>query len=429
MTEPTITCPNCQTHIPLTESLAAPLIKATQSKYERLMAQKDKDIASREEALRSQQAEIEKARGEVEQEVAKKLSAERTRIAAEEAAKAKRLAAADLDQKAKEVTELQQVLKQRDEKLAEAQKAQAELMRKERALDDAKREMDLTIEKRVQASLDTVRTKAKQDAEEALKLRVLEKEEQIASMQRQIEDLKRKAEQGSQQLQGEALELELEASLRAKFPQDMIEPVPKGEFGGDVLHRVMNSINQPCGTILWESKRTKNWTDGWLTKLRDDQRKAKADVALIVSNALPKGVHSFDHVDGIWVTETRCAIPVAIALRQSLIELAAARQAGEGQQTKMELVYQYLTGPRFRQRIEAIVEKFSEMQTDLDKERRSMMRTWAKRETQIRGVIEATAGMYGDLQGIAGKALEEIEGMALPMLEDQSTEGDHSQAA
>lgn len=429
MTEPTITCPNCQTHIPLTESLAAPLIKATQSKYERLMAQKDKDIAGREEALRSQQAEIEKARGEVEQEVAKKLSAERTRIAAEEAAKAKRLAAADLDQKAKEVTELQQVLKQRDEKLAEAQKAQAELMRKERALDDAKREMDLTIEKRVQASLDTVRTKAKQDAEEALKLRVLEKEEQIASMQRQIEDLKRKAEQGSQQLQGEALELELEASLRTKFPQDVIEPVPKGEFGGDVLHRVMNSVNQPCGTILWESKRTKNWTDGWLTKLRDDQRKAKADVALIVSNALPKGVHSFDHVDGIWVTETRCAMPVAIALRQSLIELAAARQAGEGQQTKMELVYQYLTGPRFRQRVEAIVEKFSEMQTDLDKERRSMMRTWAKREAQIRGVIEATAGMYGDLQGIAGKALEEIEGMALPMLEDQSAEDDDSQAA
>jgi len=429
MTEPTITCPNCQTHIPLTESLAAPLIKATQSKYEQLMAQKDKDIAGREAALRSQQAEIEKAKENVEQEVAKKLSAERTRIAAEEAAKAKRLAAADLDQKAKEVTELQQVLKQRDEKLAEAQKAQAELMRKERALDDAKREMDLTIEKRVQASLDTVRTKAKQDAEEALKLRVLEKEEQIASMQRQIEDLKRKAEQGSQQLQGEALELELEASLRTKFPQDVIEPVPKGEFGGDVLHRVMNSINQPCGTILWESKRTKNWTDGWLTKLRDDQRKAKADVALIVSNALPKGVHSFDHVDGIWVTETRCAIPVAIALRQSLIELAAARQAGEGQQTKMELVYQYLTGPRFRQRIEAIVEKFSEMQTDLDKERRSMMRTWAKREAQIRGVIEATAGMYGDLQGIAGKALEEIEGMALPMLEDQSAEDDDSQAA
>jgi hypothetical protein len=158
----------------------------------------------------------------------------------------------------------------------------------------------------VQAFLGAVREKAKQDAEEGLKLRVLEKEEQIASMQRQIEDLKRKAEQGSQQLQGEVQELELEAMQRAKFPHDIIEPVPKGEFGGDVLQRVINPLNQPCGTILWESKRTKNWVDGWLAKLRDDQRKAKADLALIVSNALPKGVHTFDHVDGIWVTETRC---------------------------------------------------------------------------------------------------------------------------
>lgn len=140
-------------------------------------------------------------------------------------------------------------------------------------------------------------------------------------------------------------------------------------------------------------------------------------------------MHTFDHIDGVWVTEARCAIPVAIALRQSLIELAAARQAGVGQQTKMELTYQYLTGPAFRQRIEAIVEKFTEMQSDLDKERRSMMRMWAKREAQIRGVLEATAGMYGDLQGIAGKALAEIDGMALPMLEDFSDDDGDSEAA
>ena len=153
-------------------------------------------------------------------------------------------------------------------------------------------------------------------------------------MQRQIEELRRKAEQGSQQLQGEAQELELEASLRARFPRDLIEPVPKGEFGGDVLQRVIGPLDQPCGTILWESKRTKNWSDGWLAKLRDDQRKAKADIALIVSSALPKGVHTFDQIDGVWVTDARCAVPVAIALRQSLIELAAARQAREGQQTQ-----------------------------------------------------------------------------------------------
>jgi hypothetical protein len=429
MAEPIVTCPNCSTSIPLTESLAAPLIKATQLRYERAMADKDRVIADREAGLRAREVALEQARAAVDAEVAKKLAAERARIAQEEAAKARHLAAADLEARAKELAELQAVLRQRDEKLAEAQKQQAALMRRERELADQQREMELTIEKQVQACLGAEREKAKREAEDALKLRVTEKEEQIASMQRQIEELRRKAEQGSQQLQGEAQELALETTLRARFPRDLIAPVPKGEFGGDVLQQVMGPLDQPCGLILWEAKQTKNWSDGWLGKLRDDQRKARADIALIVSSALPKGVHTFDQIDGIWVTDVRCAVPVAIALRQSLIELAAARQAREGQQTKMELVYAYLTGPRFRHRVEAIVEKFTEMQNDLERERRAMLKMWAKREQQIRGVIEATAGMYGDLQGIAGKALEEIDGIALPMIESRSDNDDSPMAA
>jgi hypothetical protein len=424
MGDPTITCPKCHHDIPLTESLAAPLLEATRRDFELRIADKDRNIADREKALRNQQAALEIARAEVDQQVFDKLQSERKRIAGEEAEKAKRLAATDLEQKDRELTDLQLVLKAREEKLAEAQQVQADLIRKQRELDDAKREIDLTIEKRVQASLATVRDKAKLEAEEGLKLRLAEKEEQIASMQRQVEELKRKAEQGSQQLQGEAQELVLEATLRAKFPRDLIEPVPKGEFGGDVLQRVIGPLDQHCGTILWETKRTKNWTDSWLAKLREDQRKAKADIALIVSNALPRGVHTFDHVDGIWVTNSRCAIPVAIALRQSLIEIAAVRQAGVGQHSKMEIMYQYLTGPRFRQRLEAIVEKFSDMQEDLEKERRAMTRLWAKREEQIRGVIDATAGMYGDLQGIAGQALKEIDGIAMPLIEDKGRDDD-----
>ena len=190
------------------------------------------------------------------------------------------------------------------------------------------------------------------------------------------------------------------------------------------MQRVIGPLDQRCGTILWESKRTKNWTDIWLAKLREDQRKAKADIALIITNALPKGVHTFGHIDGVWVTDLQCAVPVAIALRQSLIEIAAVRQASVGQHTKMEIMYQYLTGPPFRQRLEAIVEKFSDMQDDLDRERKAMTRLWAKREEQIRGVIEATAGMYGDLQGIAGKALMEIDGIALPLIEDRGQDDD-----
>ncbi|MCK6483330.1 MAG: DUF2130 domain-containing protein [Phycisphaerae bacterium] len=417
MTEPTIICPSCKTEIKLTESLAAPLIESTRRQYEQRIAQKDADIRKREEAVKTEQAGIARAKESIDEQVAARLKTERATIAAEEAKKAKLAFSTDLDQKARELAGLQEVIKQKDAKLTEAQKAQAELIRKQRELDDARREMDLTIEKRVQESLGATREQAKKEAEESLKLKVAEKEQTIASMQKQIEDLKRRAEQGSQQLQGEVQELELEAMLREKFPHDSIEPVAKGEHGGDVLQRVVGPLGQPCGAILWESKRTKNWTDGWLAKLREDQRAAKAELAVIVSQALPKGVESFDHVDGVWVTSHRCAMPVAVALRQSLIEVAAARKAGEGQQTKMELVYQYLTGPRFRQRVQAIVEKFSDMQDDLDKERKTMTRLWAKREEQIRGAIESTAGMYGDLQGIAGKTLQEIEGLEVKMLE------------
>jgi hypothetical protein len=417
MTDPTLTCPSCRTEIKLTESLAAPPIADTRKRYETQLAQKEAEVAAREAGIREQREELATARQEIEAEVATKLDQERGKIAVAEALKAKRLVETDLETRAKEIADLNDVLRQRDAKLAEAQQAQADLIRKQRDLDDARRELDLTVESRVQAGLSTVRDKAKQETEAALGLRVREKEEQIASMQRQIEDLKRKAEQGSQQLQGEVQELALEALLRQRFTRDLIEPVPKGEFGGDLIQRVVGPAGQVVGSILWEAKRTKNWSDGWLGKLREDQRAAKADVALIVSQALPKGVQTFDFVDGVWVTEPKCAVAVAVALRESLLALSAARLAGEGQQTKMEMIYRYLTGPRFRHRIEAVVERFTEMQADLDRERKAMTRLWAKREEQIHGVVETMAGLYGDLQGIAGRSLQEIAGLEVPLLD------------
>ncbi|QDS97042.1 DUF2130 domain-containing protein [Adhaeretor mobilis] len=423
MSEPTITCPTCKSEIKLTESLAAPLLESTRQQFQEQLADKDRQVAARETSLKKQQDELQKAKAGIDDQVAEKVATERTAIANEEAKKARLLLGADLEQKAKELAELNEVLKQRDEKLAEAQKAQAEVLKMQRELADAKREMDLTIEKRIQEGLAVTREQAKREAEEGLKLKVAEKEKTISSMQKQIEELKQKAEQGSQQLQGEIQELEVESSLRSAFPLDQIEPVPKGEFGGDTLHRVMSDNLVHCGTILWESKRTKNWSDGWLAKLRNDKRVAGADCAIIVSQAMPGESDTFEHIDGVWVTCPRLMIPVAISLRQALIELQGARQAGEGQQTKMELVYQYLTGPRFRHRVEAIVEKFSDMQQDLEKERKTMTRLWAKREAQIRGVVESTAGMYGDLQGIAGKTLQEIEGLELPRLSSDHTEG------
>ena len=396
MAEPTIVCPNCKTEIKLTESLAAPLLEATRRDFEKRLKQKDTDLAE-------------------------KLKEEEKRIAADEARKAKLALSAELEQKTRAVADLEKTLTENNAKLAEAQKAQADLLRKQRELDTKIREADLSVEKRVQEGLAATREQARKEVEGELKLKVAEKEQTISSMQKQIEELKRKAEQGSQQLQGEVMELELEGLLRARFPRDTIEPVPKGVHGGDVLHHVLGPVGQACGTILWESKRTKNWSDGWLVKLREDQREAKAEVAILSSVALPKDVDSFELVEGVWVTHPRVAIPLATALRQSLIDLATARQAGEGQQTKTEMVYQYLTGPRFRHRVQAIVEAFSSMQEDLDKEKRAITKQWAKREEQIDNVMQATVGMYGDLQGIAGKTLHEIEGLNLRALEGPAT--------
>lgn len=498
MTEPTITCPKCQSEIKLTESLAAPLIESTRLDFEKRLVAQNAEVAKKEQGLREREAQLakekesvdqqiadklklerakiaadeskkaklalgndleqkakeladlqvvlkqrddklaeaqkaqadlvrkqrelddakremeltlEKAQQSVQEQVTEKLKVEKEKIAADEARKAKLLFLQDAEQKAKEVSDLKDVLKQRDEKLAEAQKAQAELIRKQRELDDAKREMDLTIEKRVQESLTTAREQGKKEAGEELQLRVMEKEQTILSMQKQIEELKRKAEQGSQQLQGEVLELQLESILGTRFPHDSVSPVPKGEFGGDVVQKVITPTGSSCGTILWESKRVKNWQDGWLAKLREDQRSAKAEIAVIVSTVLPKGVETFDQIDGVWITHPRTIVPVAMSLRQMLIEVNCARQATEGQQTKMEMVYQYLTGSKFRLRVQAIVEAFSNMADDLTKEKKATLRQWAKRDEQINRVMEATVGMYGELQGIAGKTLQEIDGL------------------
>lgn len=422
MTEPTITCPNCSTKIKLTESLAAPLIEATRKELRAKVEEQEAGVLKREKILIEQQKTVADAQKAIDEKVTEKLISERKEIKAEEIKKAKQASALDLEEKARELTELQEINQQQNTKLEVAQKAQADFAKKHRELDDAKREFELTIETRVNDSVEEVRQKAKLEVEGVLKLKVSERDEQIASMNRQIEELKRKSEQGSQQLQGEVLELELEEMLRSKFPFDSIEPVAKGEFGGDVIQRVFSPSGLSCGVMLWEAKRTKNWSDKWLAKLRDDQRTAKAEVSILISQALPKDTVSFEKIDGVWVCAPQYAVPLVFALRQTLIQVANSRQSQEGQQTKKELVYDYLTGPRFRHRVEAIVEKFSDMRTDLDREKRSMTRLWAKREAQIQGVIDSTVGMYGDLQGIAGQALQEIEGLEVPLIEGEVIE-------
>lgn len=417
MNEPTITCPNCKSDIKLTESLAGPLVEQTRLAFAEQLSAKDQLVTQARAEVAAEKKRIELERQAIDATLSARMDEARKQIAADEAERAKRVVAADMEERDRKFAELQETLASREEKLRLSQAAEAEMLKKQRELDDKLREVDLAVQRQVNEGLEAVRATAKQEAEDALSLKVKERDTQIASMQQKIEELKKKAEQGSQQLQGEAQELMLEDMLRARFPFDQIEPVGKGEFGGDVLQRVVNPAGQVCGSILWETKRTRTWSDGWLSKLKGDLRAAKADLALIVSHALPKDIETFGQMEGVWITGPKCAMPVAMSLRESLVLMNGVRAAGEGQQTKSALMYDYLTGPRFRHRIEAVVEKFSEMQDDLASERKATMKRWAKREQQLHTVLDSTAGLYGDLQGIAGRSMLEIEALEAPLLE------------
>lgn len=422
MNEPTITCPNCKSDIKLTESLAGPLVEQTRLAFVEQLSAKDQLVAQAHAEVAAEKKRIELERQAIDATLSARMDEARKQIAVDEAERAKRVVAADMEERDRKFAELQETLASREEKLRLSQAAEAEMLKKQRELDDKLREVDLAVQRQVNEGLEAVRATAKQEAEDALSLKVKERDTQIASMQQKIEELKKKAEQGSQQLQGEAQELILEDMLRARFPFDQIEPVGKGEFGGDVLQRVVNPAGQVCGSILWETKRTRTWSDGWLSKLKGDLRAAKADLALIVSHALPKDIETFGQMEGVWITGPKCAMPVAMSLRESLVLMNGVRAAGEGQQTKSALMYDYLTGPRFRHRIEAVVEKFSEMQDDLASERKATMKRWARREQQLHTVLDSTAGLYGDLQGIAGRSMLEIEALEAPLLEGPDDE-------
>lgn len=418
--EPHIVCPKCSNQIALTESIAAPLLEAQRRGFEEKLVAREAEFKRKADELRQQQDELAKARESIDEQINRRLEVERKQVVAAEAKKAREQVADDLSAIKQRLAESEQLLEARNAKLAEAQQAQAEALRKQRELDEKARELEVTIEKRVQASQAELVAKARQNVTDELKSQVSQKDAQIDSLGRTVEELKRKLEQGSQQTQGEAfeleLELELESLLRGKFPLDLIEPVAKGETGGDIVHTVNGQIGSAAGVILWELKNTKNWSDAWLPKLRDNKRAAKADVALIISTALPKSVESFDLIDGVYVAHPRCAVPVALTLRQGLLEVASARTTQAGQQSKADQVYQYLTGSRFKQRIEAVVERFKDMREDIDKERKFMMKAWAKREAQVSAMIESTVGMVGDLHGIMGHAMPEIAAIEEPTM-------------
>ena len=416
MNEPSITCPQCKSEIKLTESLAAPLVKQTEERYRRMLEEQQKKVDGERDKLRAEAETLQKAKDDLDATLRQRMAQERRTIADEEQKKARASLQADLDAAKQEKEVVQTELAENRKKLADARTLELQLRQERQSLKEAQEQFDLDKQRAIDEAKAAIRAEASQKAEEQASLKLMEKQKTIDDLNTKLKEAMQKAEQGSQQLQGEVMELQLEALLRSKFPRDLVEPVAKGEFGGDALQRVFGASDVSCGSILWESKRTKAWSDQWLSKLREDMRTAGADVAVLVTQTLPKGVETFEQIDGVWVTSFRCALPLCASLRQALIQVHANKRALEGQQTKQERLFDYLTGTGFKNRVAAIVERFKELQDDLDKERKAITKMWAKRQQQIDGAIESTVGMFGDFQGIAGQSLQEIEGLDVQRL-------------
>jgi hypothetical protein len=387
-------CPNCGELIPVSETISHQIAERTRAEFKAEALGQQKALATKEQELKVKEANLENI-------IADKVKAVQASVAKAAEKKAR-------DEVSLELEDFKKQAEEQRAKLWAAQNTELELRKQKRELEEKSQALELEVARQV----DSERTKIREDTikqlEEEHRLKDAEKDKKLQDAVKANDELRRKLQQGSQQAQGEVLELALEELITTNFPNDNIEPVPKGVNGADVIQRVMSKSGQSCGTIVWESKRTKSWIEGWLQKLKDDQRLVKADLAVLVSEVLPKDCKHFGQYGGVWVTSPQCAIALAVALRSQLVDVAMTKLAAVGKNEKMEILYHYLSGPEFKQRVEAIVEAFKAMQEDLQEERRATERRWSRREKLIQKVVSNTSGMYGDFQGLIGSSLQTI---------------------
>jgi hypothetical protein len=389
--EGNLTCPQCGYEIPLTEALHSQVEEELRKQFEMEFAKKEKTLQARVDEIAGRERLLADQRTALDEEVARKLQEEKKKL--EE--KVRRQAGEEIELT---MRDLQGQLKEKADKLKEMRQQELEMARQ---LDEEKKKLG---------------EQARESVEKEFKLKESEYEQTIMGMRNTIEELKRQSEQGSQQKQGEALEQVVEEELKACFMQDNFEPVGTGRRGADLSQQVCDGTGQICGTIIWEAKNTKVWQDAWIDKLKQDQREAGADVAVIVTIAMPRDIKGFGNYQGVWVTDYSSYLGLTTALRSGIIEVSHARASAVGKSEKMEILYDYLSGPGFRRKVEAIVEAFITMRAELDQEKRAVTRMWSKREKQIQRVVDNTAAMYGEMQGIIG-ALPEIESLELKVLE------------
>ena len=388
MAESSIACPFCSKKIPLTRALRAEIEESMRSQFEETLAARERELSVEHE--RHLEEEVRRAEREALKKIERKLS--------------------------QELVDLKDQVKEQTKELELARRQELALRKRERELERKQEEVELTVTREIDKERARLVAQAEDRVAEQHRLKEAEKERQLAELRRQIEDLKRKAEQGSQQLQGETGECELESLLRGSFPIDAVQPVAQGVRGADLHHVIIDPRGVRCAAILWECKNAKNWSEGWVVKLKADQRALHADVAVLVTACLPKGMSRFGLIDGVLVCDFASAAGLAAVVRSNLLQLSQARNAAINKGEKLELLHKYLAGVAFRQRVEAVVEAFASMRHDLEQERRAAERQWARRMKQIEAVTFGIAGMYGDLQGLV-PALPSIPMLELPAAE------------
>ena len=381
-----IKCPKCGELISIDDVLTHQIEDKIKSELGQEKTKLEEQILKFEESQKNAQIEVNK-------KVAEKLGQEKILLWKQAQIEAGK-------EKEAEKQMLEEKLKDKDKKLQEANLKELELRKDKNKLEEEKQNFELDKQRQLDEERKKIYEEAGLKATEEQQYVIAQLKKQLTDATKAKDELARKLEQGSQQTQGEVLELELEDILKSEFPYDEILPVPKGVSGADIIQKVIDRKGSSCGQIVWESKKTKTWSEGWIQKLKDDQRGIKADLAVIVSVVLPDYVKGFMFREGVWICDVKLAVALAHALRSNLESLAHEKSMSVGKNEKMEVLYSYLTGVEFKQRVEAIVEAFSNMDEGLKKERLAYEKIWAEREKQIRKVITNTVGMYGDLSGL-----------------------------
>ena len=392
-----IRCPYCNKSFEPTDAykheLEEKLIRDTQGKHQEEI-----------EKLKREKQELSEAKDK-EIEVVKKQVAEKAKIEARESV-------------TKELKDREDQIAQLKKRAEEAEEEELKVRKEKRELEESKRKFELEKQRQLDEEREKIRVDAKKEAEDGMLLTLAQEKKRNEDAQKQILELQRKLQQGSQQAQGEVLELDLEERLKTAFIYDEVSPIGKGIEGGDIIQKVRNQAGKVAGTILWETKRAK-WSPSWLPKLREDGRKFDATLVVLVSVNLPKETDNFQVTDNVIVTSYKYALPLAGILRRDVMKIASAKFATENKDEKLEFLYQYLQSEAFRSRFEAFAEGVVEMQSDLLTEKRVMERSWKRRETQIIRTINNVSKMYGELQGIMGSALPDIKILQLESGENE----------